>query len=203
MSDFEDEDQLQTKTGPKILDEGIYFGPNDSVDVSLLNVFKSDSKTQTVSYMNDVRIFMQTDGFSGDITTFDGEFTRSILIKKSKTLERFRQAVASKLGRKADVSYYSRNESETMAVFPSPVKEDGKFCINVVVDGKERNVPLNDLKSLGPCKMDALVQCKGVVVGKGGANKYTIKLNIASMRVQSLPADYVFAPVKSYLNKYK
>ena len=90
-----------------------------------------------------------------------------------------------------------------MAVFRSPVKEDGKFCISVIVDGEERNVPLNDFKSLGPCKMDALVQCNGVVVGQGSANKYTIKLNIASMRVQSLPSDYVFAPLKSYLNKYK
>ena len=68
MSDFEDEeDQLQTKPGPKIMDEGIQFGPNNKADVSLLNVFKSDSKTQTVSYLNDVRIFMQTDGFSGEI----------------------------------------------------------------------------------------------------------------------------------------
>ena len=38
------------------MDKGIYFGPNDNVDVSLLNVFKSDSKTQTVLYLNDVRI---------------------------------------------------------------------------------------------------------------------------------------------------
>ena len=68
MSDVEDEeDQLQTKPGPKIMDEGMYFGPISNVDVSLLNVFKSDSKTQTVSYLNDVRIFMQTDGFSGEI----------------------------------------------------------------------------------------------------------------------------------------
>ena len=51
MSDVEDEeDQLQTKPGPKIMDEGMYFGPISNVDVSLLNVFKSDSKTQTVSY---------------------------------------------------------------------------------------------------------------------------------------------------------
>ena len=63
------------------MDEGIYLGPNDNVDVSLFNVYKSDPKTQTVSYLNDVHIFMQTDGFSGDITTFDGEFTRSTLIK--------------------------------------------------------------------------------------------------------------------------
>ena len=129
MSDVEDEeDQLQTKPGRKIMDGGMYFGPINNVDASLLNVFKIDSKTQTVSYYNDVCIFMQTDGFSGDITTIDGEFTRSILIKKSKTLEGFRQAVASKLGKKADVSYYSRNKSETMAVFSSPVKEDAKFC---------------------------------------------------------------------------
>ena len=68
MSDVEDEeDQLQTKPGPKIMDEGMYFGPISNVDVSLLNVFKSDSKTQTVSYQNDVRIFMQTDGFSSEI----------------------------------------------------------------------------------------------------------------------------------------
>ena len=68
MSDVEDEeDQLQTKPGPKIMDEGMYFGPISNVDVSLLNVFKSDSRTQTVSYKNDVRIFMQTDGFSGEI----------------------------------------------------------------------------------------------------------------------------------------
>ena len=119
------------------------------------------------------------------------------------SLEGFRQAVASKLGKKADVSYYSRNESKTMAVFPPLKKTMGIFFISVIVDKKEQNVPLNDLKSLGPSKMDALVQWKGVVVGKGGANKYTIKLNIASMRVQSLLSDYVFAPLKSYLNKYK
>ena len=51
ISNVEDEeDQLQTKPGPKIMDKCMYFGPIDNVDVSLLNVFKSDSKTQTVSY---------------------------------------------------------------------------------------------------------------------------------------------------------
>ena len=51
-SDFDDEeDQLQTKKGPKIMDEGMYFEPNDNVDVSLFNVFKSDSKTQTASFI--------------------------------------------------------------------------------------------------------------------------------------------------------
>ena len=33
--------------------------------------------------------------------------------------------------------------------------------------------------------MDALVRCKGVVVGKGRANKYAIKLSIVSMSVLS------------------
>ena len=60
-----------------------------------------------------------------------------------------------------------------MAVFTSPVKEDGKFCVGVIVDGKELNFLINDLKSLGLCKIDVglLVQCKVV---KGRGKKYPI-----------------------------
>ena len=53
-------EEQQTRPGPKIMDEGIYFEPNDDVDVSISNVFISDSKTQTLTYQNDVRTFMKT-----------------------------------------------------------------------------------------------------------------------------------------------
>lgn len=199
MSDSDNDDEQTT-----VSDEGNFFAPNDDVNAAALNVFKSE-KNLNISYNNDVRIFLQTDEFVGDITTYEGEFARSILVKKSRVLEQFRQAVASKMEKKADVGYYSRAEAETMAVFPSPVKRDGKYCINVIVDGTERNIFLNELSKLGPCKMDAMLQCKGVVSNKNasGQTRHTIKLGIASMRVQSLPSDFVYSPTKSFINKYK
>ena len=58
-----------------------------------------------------------------------------------------------------------------MAVFTSPVKEDGKLCVGVIVDGKELNFLINDLKFVGLCKIDVLVQCK-LVKGRGKSILY-------------------------------
>ena len=148
-------------------------------------------------------IFLQTDEFVGDITTYDGEFARSILVKKSRVLERFRHAVASKMENKADhdVGCYRRAEAGTMAVVPNLVKRDAKYYLNVIVDGTERSIFLNELNKLGPCKIYATLQCKGVVSNKnaGGQARHTIKLSIASIRVLSLPAALVCITLPSLL----
>ena len=62
----------------------------------------------------------------------------------------------------------------------------------------EQNVPINALKSLRPCKMDALVRCKSIIAVKGCSNNYSMDLSIVSMSVLSNPADYMFSPAKSY-----
>ena len=74
LSDLDEEEHTKP-SGPEILDEGIYFGNN----VNLFNVFKSDAKMQTVSYHNDMRIFIQTEEFLGDIEE-DGKYCIAVIV---------------------------------------------------------------------------------------------------------------------------
>ena len=92
-----------------------------------------------------------------------------------------------------------------MAVFPSHVKWDGKYYLYVIVDCTERSVFLNELSKLGPCEMDVMLQCKGIISSKNASGQatHTIKVGIVSTRVQSLPADFVYSPAKSFINKHK
>ena len=64
LSDLDEEEHTRP-SGPEILDDGI--GLSFGNHVNLLNVFKSDAKMQTVSYHNDMRIFIQAEEFLGDI----------------------------------------------------------------------------------------------------------------------------------------
>ena len=77
--------------------------------------------------------------------------------------------------KKADGGYYSRTEAEAMAVFPSPVERDGNYCLR------------------------AMLQCKGVDFSR----KVRGVRGIVSMKVQSLPADFVYILAKSFIIKCK
>ena len=57
-------------------------------------------------------------------------------MKDSRVLLQFQQAVSSKMEKKADGGYYSCTEAQAMAVFPSPVKRDGNYCLNAVFQCK-------------------------------------------------------------------
>ena len=93
-------------------------------------------------------------------------------MKASRVLLQFQQAVSSKMEKKADGGYYSRTEAQAMAVFPSPVKRDGNYCLN------------------------AMLQCKGVDFSR----KVRGMRGIVSMKVQSLRADFVY-PCKVFHNQ--
>ena len=92
-----------------------------------------------------------------------------------------------------------------MAVFPSQKKRDGKYYLYAIVGSTKRTVFLNDLSILGPCEMDVMLQCEGIVSSKNASGQatHTIKVGIVSTRVQSLPADFVYNPAKSFINKHK
>ena len=57
-------------------------------------------------------------------------------MKDSRVLLQFQQAVSSKMEKKADGGYYSCTEAQAMAVFPSPVKRDGNYCLNPMLQCK-------------------------------------------------------------------
>ena len=52
--------------------------------------------------------------------------------------------------------------------------------------------------------MDVMLQCEGIVSSKNASGQatHTIKVGIVSTRVQSLPADFVYNPAKSFINKH-
>ena len=76
LSDLDEEEHTKP-SGAEILDEGIglCFGNN----VNLFNVFKSDAKMQIVSYHNDMRIFIQSEEFLGDIEE-DGKYRMIVIV---------------------------------------------------------------------------------------------------------------------------
>ena len=56
-----------------------------------------------------------------------------------------------------------------MAVFQSQVKRGGKYYHYAIVGGTERTVFLNELSKLGPCEMDVMLQCKGIISSKNAS----------------------------------
>ena len=76
-----------------------FLGPYDDVVASALT-FSNPARISTNPKKTDVRIFLQTDKFTGDITTQEGEFALSNLMKDSRVLLQFQQAVSTKNGEK-------------------------------------------------------------------------------------------------------
>lgn len=195
--DENDNDDVEAESAGVIFSD---FSP--PLDASKIVIVKSKDNQYEVSYNGDKRIIMQSAKFVGDIQTYEGKFSRSILIRKSDVMNTLKEAVQRQLGKKAVVSFYGNPNSDCFSVFAKTVKKDGQNAIPVVNRGEEQVIPLTDLETLSPVTMDGLLLSQHLVKEKN--HQYLWKLNLISLRVDDPPENYMgYSPMKKYACMYK
>ena len=169
-------------------DEGIKFCNGAKANPAKLNVVKANDRYEIV-YDGDKRVYVQTGKFCGDIQTYTGKFSPSILIKNSAIMNDLREIIEKKLGKKAKLNFYGKPESDCFSVFTKSLKCNGKSVINVVNRGREEQIALDSLEELSPCIMDGFLISDYITKAK--KNHYMWKLSLVSMRTEEAPTDYV------------
>ena len=183
-SDSDSESDDDEKTG-----ETVFKSP-EQVDSNLLAVVK-DGDNYKVTYNNDTNIFILSGKFVGDVITYEGKYSSSVVVKKSEVLEKIRHGIEKCLPKKSKVEFYGNPKSDTITVYCVTSRKNGEQYVNVLDRGEEKKVKLDDLDNLGACTMDACLVSRGLTKCAGEKGKYIWKVQLHSMRLKDCPKNFL------------